>query len=645
MGHYPCCCEPVVCIIASDGFGGGDTTTPPGWTEHVGDWEIDTGVLKPAAATANQRITYDAVTLVPTFQEYIKVRIRGGTGDRLGILFRDDATNYAELTVMFGSGTAGRLNYSHVVAGVETFTWDATNECADNEYDIPPDEWVTLTIRFSSRWTSTLADECMPEEDYVYVNVVLEVDDTAATHTLGFIAPDPLVSGETGLCAVDPSATSEFDDFEIGSLSLQPSTACDNIEHCCLSATADCLGHGSDGWTIVSGSWTDTVSGTGLCPALELIPTTGHTSVSSTNAKRTIDYQWLTDNLGAQVGIGTIVGSEIEWPSGETVWRYFFSIDGTDDWYIEARYNPLSAPFAYLYVSLEHEGVIQAWILFDIFSIEAGNLTTPNYPRLLCDVSGCSVKFGARGPTASAAYWSYDGGAEAEGYYTWLSALSICVDDMALNRTGKVGIGTGSDVDVAEFHNLLVACIVPFECEVEPTTDVPDPDDPGDPTGCCDGYDSLQTGDPIELTLSSWAYWFGAGCDDPGCVDSGFLTAFNATHTLTLVRKDDDRLIFVGNLPENSCDECEGITIRDSVTVRLHNRAVLMIEKTSETECVAKVWIYGRCHVCQWYFESGAFTAGSTDCDIITLTLQSGNEEAAGYQCCLQAGSVSFALP
>ena len=168
MSHYPCpdCCT-TTCIIASDGFSGGDTTTPPGWTEHVGDWEIDTGVLKPAAATANQRISYDAVTLTPTFQEYVKVRIRGGTGDRLGILLRDDATNYAELTVTFGSGTAGRLNYSHVVGGVETFAWDATNECADNEYDIPPDEWVTLTIRFSTQWHSTLTNDCLPEEGYV----------------------------------------------------------------------------------------------------------------------------------------------------------------------------------------------------------------------------------------------------------------------------------------------------------------------------------------------------------------------------------------------------------------------------------------------------------------------------------------------
>lgn len=622
----PGCCCTTTCILASDDFGDGSLAS---YTQLVGTWTEASGVVSPDTSTSDQRLRYDGLSL-PVTADYLNVtsvRIRGDTGDRAGIMLYDDANNYIEATVRFGSGTFGRLNFNHVSGGAVVFTWNAELECSANEYDIPPNEWVTLTLKVDDVSCNTFG----------IVNVILEVDDTAETHTLGASLDSPLPSpSKVGLTTGSSSLAIDFDDLSIEAGSQTLTGACDPVIHCCVSAMADETGHGDTGWTITSGDWTDDSVGNGV-------------ATEDITAKRTIDYTWLNDNLIAQFSIGPIGGgSGSSYQITETVWRYYFSVHTSNDWWLEMRLIVVdwvsSVDWYALMTSLKNDGVIQAWMLQVLFPVDAVVTVSP---EITANVFDCMVQF-TSSAGAGPVWWSESGGVEAEEFLAYSGAFTLCVDDNDLNRTGKVGLGTGNVVDNANFFGpagVLVSCSAEFTCDAPAGEDPPEDPDPGDPTGCCDDFSGMQTGDPIELTLSSWAYWFGAGCADPGCVDSGFLATFNATHTLTLVYKDADRMVFVGNLPENSCDECEGITINASegTVVRLHNRAVLEIEPVDETTCIAKVWIYGRCEVCQWYFE-GEFSPG--DCSgTITMTLVSGNATPGGYDCCLQAGDVSFALP
>ena len=645
-----CCCD-VECIIATDDYGDGSLAS---YTQLVGTWTEASGHVSPDTSTANQRLRFDTVTYTTSDVGVVSIRIRGGTGDQAGLMLYEDANNYVTALVTFGSGTAGRIDFNQVAGGVSVFPFDAEYECAANEYDIPPNEWVTLTIRFSDSY-------CFE----TIFNVVVEVDDTSETHTLGVYNRDvtPLLSTfKVGLITGSASTAVDFDDLSVETGSTRPTGACEHVVHCCITEEADYLGCGTDGWTISAGSWTDVTQGPASCepPATPGdVPASDYTHVSSASALRTIDYQWLNDNLYMECGLGELEYDDpnlLAWlPEDETTWRMYFSVDGSDEWWIEARWLPEfeDEESHGLFISLEHDGTIQAWIFFILYGFDPATtpfgstpvLTPVALPRIICETDVCGVRFGYFGHVSATAIYSLDGGDEAEGFYEWVNSLVICADDNDLNRTGKVGLGTGDEVDVSAFHNFLVRCSDPVECADYPEEEVPDPDDPDDPTGCCDGYDSLQTGDPVELTLASWAYWFGAGCADMGCsVGSDFLTDFNATHTLTLVEKTAERMRFVGNLPDNECDECDGVAVRDGVTIRMHNRATLVIEPISETECMAKVWIRGRCADCVWYFESGAFTKGA-DCTAITWNLISGNSNPGGYQCCLQAGTVSFALP
>lgn len=628
MAHYPCpdCCGPVECTIAADDFGDGSLAA---YTQLVGTWTEAAGVVSPDTTTANQRLQWDAATLTDPYAHVIRSRFRGGAGDQLGIGIYRDANNYALALVTFGTGTSGRLEFRVVNSGSTLLVHTADQECRANEYDIPPDEWVTLALRFQN---SLCIDSI--------VNVVLEVEDTSDTHTLGVSVPLFDMFKAIQATGPAPSSSAEFDDLAIEIGSPQPGGACEEIIHCCVTDQAAALGHGSAGWDIVTGSWTDD-------------PGNDRTSVTSVTAKRLIEYVWLNDNLQGNVDLGPVVlvtddtGDLLD----ETVWRYFFSVNGTDDWWIEVRLTPLAGgtigSFTYrpyqFFISLENEGVIKAWI-YGTHAWTGATIGFVGGPLpLQVIVHDCAVVFGVD-HGQSAIYWSTTGGAEAEGSAGFVTGFRLCVDGLDLNRTGKVGIGTGLAVDEAGFSELAVSCSAPVDCNEYPAADEPTPDDPGDPTGCCAGYDSLQTGDPIELTLGSWTYWFGEGCADMNCsVGSDFLAEFNATHTLTVVEKNALRIRAVGNLPDNECDECAGIHIKDGVELRLHNRAELVIESVSDTQCIAKLWIRGRCAECVWYFE--ATLDKGVDCSVLGWALISGNSNPGGHMCCLHAGDVGIDLP
>lgn len=643
MSHYPCadCCSGS-CVLGNDGFSGGDTTTPPNWTEIVGNWAISSGVLKPDTSTANQRIRFDSITLASPWSNYISARIRGGSGDELGLLLYEDANNYVLVIVKFGGGTSGRLTFTKVSGGSTEISFDATNECGTNEYDIPANGWVTLKLKV---WQSDL---CYGDGNVIF-NVVLEVDDTAATHTLGIVGTEP-GSSKGGLATgAAPSSSAEFDDFEVG-LTSSPGGSCDPIVVCCLTEYADCLGRGTDGWAIVSGSWTDhLISDT--CGTIAL-PSCDYVSTSSTSSRRMIDYEYLNDNLTASLGLGVPLDETncpIEWPADETTWRLVFSDTGSDRWYIEVR-STASGDVQnsyYLLCTLEHNGTIEAWILYIVYGAPAGFVSTGAFPRISLTVDGCDVSFGLLGIGPGDAWYSLDGGTTPDGFAGWVNGFLICVEGLDLNRQGNIGIGTGDTVDVAGFHNFIVNCAEPFDCGDFPTTDVPDPDDPGDPTTCCDDLDALQTGDTAEATIGTLVPWLGAGCADPDCSTSDFFTAVNATFNVTCVEKTDDLIRFTGDLGvDNPCDTCDGLVIRGDLTVYLDLRVEIIIEKIAADTCIMKAWLRGKCVDCELYFESNTFGLNSVCLGLIAEYV-SGDGNPGAYNCCYQGtgATITFDIP
>ena len=602
-------------------------------------------------------IDSDVAVFPFAIERYAKVELKGSAGDTLGIAFFFPTGYYlfVAATVTIGAGTSGRLALTLRYECAEYDEHTAEQECAANEYNVPADEWVTLTVKVQNTFV------CGDFIDAIY-NVELFVPSTGLTHTLGYAGVDP--AGSVALITRNvPSAAAQFNNFEFGVADNRDGEPCDPVIHCCITEEADYLGCGTTGWTIVSGTWNDVAQGAFSCisPA-GLNPATDYVYTSSTSAKRTIDYQWLNDNLRMFLGLGEIDDRSViparlaVWfPATETVWRMYFSKDGADEWYIEARFIPTLDTYGsgLLFVSLEHNATIVAWIAAyggwgNTTTYPVGEIVRKGaFPALILDVHACTIAFGLWG-FGGTYFENSTGGTDAEAYHDYANKVQICVEDNALNRTGHIGIGTGSPVDVAGFHNFSAVCRRKFDCTEFPATEEVPPDDPDDPTGCCDGWGVLQTGDPAILTLSSWAHWLGPGCADPGCSTSDFLTALNADHSLTLQEKTEAFLRFVGNLGiDNPCDDCEGLLIRSGppvVKIRLHLRAEVIIEKLSPTECQGKAWIRGRCADCVWYFESNIWTPGA-DCTTNTWTLISGNASPGGYDCCLQASSMDFQLP
>ena len=624
------------CIIASDDFGDGSLAS---YTQLVGTWTEASGYVQPDPLGSDSRLRYDVSVDLgdPNRPILFRVRIRGANGDRAGIVYGDDQDNYIEATVLFGSGSLGRLDFNEVVADVLAHTYNADLQCADNEYNIPPDEWVTLTLRLTNG----------------EFNVILEVDATEEVHVLGgyvvgALFAAPYVGLRTG---GGTQADVRFDDLSVersaidcGDLYEAPDPprfpGCEPFVHCWdMDCEAAPFGQGDSGWTTSGGTWGE-----------ETVPFE-RTRTNDSASRKLLDYEYLNDNLSLELGIWVVGDVELESINQH---RIYFSYNGSTNWYMEATsWQVLETPIpevnyfaTWAFHGIYHDETLKGWILTRLGGWFA---PTGHFAGIEIVCWDCKVRFGVYAPfnTPFGAWWSDSGSSLAVGFSPWAVHVRVCLDDADLNRTGKIGIGTGNEVHTGcAFTGPRLDCSLPFDCADYPQADIPIPDDPEDPTGCCDEFATLQTGDHGEITFSSWTYWFGSGCDDSDCaLDSDFITDLNNTFTLTCIEKNSNRVVFTGELGlTNPCDDCEGMAIPGTdIVVLLDLRVEFWIERINSTECLLRCWVRSKCGSCTWYFQSSPFTA-SADCSLPTLSLISGNANPGGYNCCLQAGSLEFTL-
>lgn len=623
-----CVCCSVDCIVYADTFEGSDTTTLSNWYEAVGDWEIVSNRLVPEASVADQRILANAGVL-DTYGAYVvgssvSVTVRGSDGAIAGVaLFFDSAGflatpstaytdgNWIEATVQFGSGTSGRLNLNVYESSVLTETWNADLECNANEYDIPPDEDVTLEL-------------CQSTVLRAPADPIVEATGIVARLTVGsnvyeigiptgfFFDGAPFAHFAACITGNDCTGVS-FDNFSF----TRRSSAMPNDE-CEL-----CLACGWVEWineslvtppplanfTQVAGTW---VQATGCSTYVDAVET------ADTAALLIHDDRWANDNLLMKVVMC--------YDGVETTGRLIFSyVDDDNYWCVEASLTEFVVDIASeLELNLIHRatGVETVEYTFGprVVGISAGVVW-------FVAIYDCIIYFGFPGVFVAA----------------------TCFEDAALNDTGKFGVGTGGTVDDAtRFSVLDVTCTSEFDCEAPPDVTQPDPPDdpdPGDPTGCCSDLDELLIGDTIECTIAGITYFLIAPCAG-ACGDAAFLTALNATHNLTCIYKSNVFMWFYGDtglINTGTLGPCDPYTPVDELeTMKLW----VKVTKVAADTCVWQGMLTpSKTGSCLFFFTGNPdVTPIPATCSGWVLDRDTGQEPGEPKLCCLQGDSATLTL-
>lgn len=620
------CCVPGECVLGTDEYARADESPVTGWTAIDGTWSVASGVLVPSGA--NARIRYDGAS-TPSARVGMQVKIKGNTGDRLAVELYVDATTYVRLEVLIGA--SGRFEYTDAVQS-PTYTYQQTEECIDGVINVPAGEWHTLTVL----WVERTYDGCHTAFDnFGTFNAILQT--SAGTHRMAMPAPHfGLTSAyDVTLATGATAASASFNDFVL----FSPVDPCDTQQTCCIASNWPI--EAEDGWTESSeGQWT--------------YSTPDYVAADTILGLLTLDETYWNDNLSLSVGIGTTESAILDETFFAT-WRLYFSKQTGGNFYAEMR-----GPY------FDNDGITLPWFeyrLYDYTTLLAWmdlyviGGATQDWPASLAtlftlgvEVYDCKIYWGfSSGESCTdhiCGFAVYGGLPGSELFFGITPFAYFCAgDSFSLNHTGEVGVGTGTTV-VGEltFFDFSTACSADFDCEEPPDTEPPgggDPD-PGDPTGCCTGtgWDDLELGDAVEISVSGITYWFGAGCADPDCdLTSAFLTALNATHSANVVLKEPTSVTLFRRLTlTNPCDDCASVdgaplTIKIQVT----------ITKDEDENCIMTGKITSNCGGCDMYYTSSGFGLGS-DCEALTLSYVDPGFPRPEFNCCINGVGSTLTL-
>lgn len=550
------CCGGENCLIFADTFDGSDSSSLAGWYEAVGDWERVSNRLVPEASVADQRILAETggVNLTPSGVT-ATVTFRGDTGDRAGLgIFMasnpgDTAAdayadgNWIEATVRFGSGTSGRLNLNVYLSGSLEITWNADLECSANEYDIPPNEDVTLTLCVQYQGLTSTAVATLV--------VGAETIEIGVNGLMGTI-PGGASSLRYAACITGADSTAvSFNDFSFYHVT-------DDCE--------DCLECGWDEWfngeatplanfTEVAGDWIASPTPCFLDDGVD---------TEDVDALLIYNERWANDNLFIWVRICQ---------DGERPFkaRLIFSyVDDDNYWCVEVSITALD----------DDPSSTISLVEMDLIHRDGGVETVES-----------SWPFGP-------AYWGSNVWIDIQ-VYVWdclvafgSGTLMSCYADAALNDTGRFGVGTGDTVtELVRFSAMQVRCATEFECTDAPPTDPPDYPPPGDPfDSCCPDLADIEVDDTFEFHLGAFDIESGEPCESLPCysdITTVFLGLANI-HTVTCVYRSPTLVVLHGDT--GVVVTCSG----DDETAKIW----VWISKTGADQCTIRAALFiATCHV------------------------------------------------
>lgn len=527
---------------------------------------------------------------------FARIVVNGSAGDECGlILFSGGSSeSYVELRIRIGANGTGQIRLRMVHQGAEVDGHSAADECSVNQYDLPPATAITLKLCVTRRYRICSTCNSLP-------TVSGSVTVGATTYT---IADYSLSYGgilnfhwRAGLCVATGSAIT-FDDFYFaGVTDPNPSdpisgTGCEECSTCNLLDPDGFTWDLAD-WTQAAGTWT--LSG-------------GKPRTSDANAILLLDEAYANDNLWLTFGA----------TSGTPPYkaRFLFSyVDANNYWAIEKEVFAVGDYFFDSYLRVIHRDGGTETVKFEIVAADIWEVQVIVYD--------CTI-------------WIYD-------TFTY-----HCLGDQELNKTGQVGLGTRTLTDYVSFDGATGA-----ECpysELGACEDIVElPDDPGDPTGCCSDLADINYGDTIEATISGITYFFVAPCAG-SCGDSDFITALNATHTLTCVYKTAVHMAFYVDLglidtgDDGPCDPYLPST--DLETMKLW----VWVTNIGGGTCQWRAMIVpSKTSSCLMYFiGSPDVTTIPQVCDGWALARDSALETSLGLDarlCCRQGGAIALNIP
>lgn len=642
------CCEAAVCVFYADNFGGADSTDVGIWTEVAGNWTITGTRLHPDHADTDQiAIGDDTTTDISAGLLTFETKLKGQAGDVLGAgLYFTSAVDldpiasaisggmYVKAMLKIGSAGAGEFSLAFYQADVMQYTHTVEDFCLLNEYDIPEDTDVTLSV-------------CVQLTPFAWTYVArLTIGDDV--YELGF-RENTSYSAQRHIPAyfADLAVTGSFDDALVERVDwITGDTAgdCEDCPTCDLGRYWEsyvATDFGETG-TAVSGTWHTYVDvsedigedcsipvdvtwpppSSDYRPAhccILAAPATYVLFSADDNAIFIANRRWVNDNL--EISTHHCPGNVLDVAKNP---RLLFSyVDPDNYWCLEFQYTPedqQTVPTA------------PAWTYL-IFR-----------PRLIRRVGGAETVYWSGNLTLQDSTQSFLWyGVSVHGCRIMYRAMSYyyCIlEDAELNNTGRWGVCTGDDAgDGVWFDSAYAQCSRDLDCS--PYIYIPDPDDPDSepedpPTflNCCD--DEVAVGDEFSVQF------FGVGttieCAADDCIfDTPWINDITANvWTVTITYADENTIIAHGETTvDNPCVLGDGVWAIDL--------QVIKVKADPDPLCVSYVRLYytgqGGCDI---YFASDPiFTA----CNHAFFFWRHGNEPPP---CCLQGdngpGSVTINL-
>lgn len=593
-----CSCSEETCVIHTDDFNRTDTTTIPSTTELVGNWTNTSNALYPEASVADQRIRFNDATLawssgtdhLTHYGVRNRVTIQGQAGDRVGaaIITDADGNSFAEATVTFGTGTAGRINLERFANGSSVWVWDAATECSVNEYDIAVDTPIQIdfcAVVVNAGELITWHFKVTIGDDVYRIGYA----EFGATTSFSGITADPVGGLVTGTDAV----AAFFDDFEFSQAGPEFEFSAPAVGGCEICPTCH-LGFMQTGRVEeVAGDWT--------AETIKEWSTDDDNAILLFNA----NLAWANDNMRLTLRASLLNDGER---------RIIFSYVDTDNyWFLEFDVTALTGtPFYRVDWTLYHRssGADTA--------IEDGSFTEVGALNIDVFIWDCTLILVPHGGVPGAGPWVF--------YH--------CIEGLSLNKTGRVGVGTGDIDGEVTFHEFWATCVEEFDCENLPGDSDPPDIDPGGEFQCCDDADGIAKDSVVELSISGLNPIVDC-LGDPCAGDLvTFLTALNSTHTLTCIGANDSVAIFT--LETGLDPPCE--TTPSPVTMRI----TLWIIHEGPDKCVAYVEFWAGSS-CTFWLKSTTDKDDDESCDGFVFQKDDSHGTTA-EDCCIDYSLVTGSL-
>jgi len=550
------------------------------------DADEDVGPTTPCEAVIiHNSISTDNIT-INSENVYARVVVQGSAGDEVGLLLFSDGLSdtYAELRIRIGAGTSGKIRLRYVHSGYEESGWTEESECDANEYDLPPDTPITLRICYIGF--------------FVVENMLTgTVFNGSQTYELGTTTIGLSPGIRAGLCIAEGSAVT-FDDFEFyGAYPPQNVNSGTGCEECMVCEHSFWIGDSDgtqlDDWTQVGGTWTNMAD-------VDQCPDDSGVETASANAVLIHDKRWASDNLWIVV---RICGDDTPPFQAKVIFSY---VDSDNYWYMlyDVDDDPIGAGVYLAVVSVYHRvGGVDTLI-------DSSPVATPlfGYVDIGIYVFDCNIIAGTFGSGA------------------------VCIENAALNNTGKFGVGTGTVTDQVRFANMQVFCTEEFDCGDAPDV-VPPDDTPVDPPvlDCCST--DLEIGTELNVDFFDVTADTECTADDCIVVDTWLNDLNSTTFTVAVIEIGDNFVVLEGDTGlGNTC-----ITGTGTWWIRVN------IFKVSETDCVVlfTLFIQGDEHhpECTLYWVTDPVAAGGA-CSAAAFFWRGANADPF---CCVDPPGTSIA--